>query len=231
MSSVKAKPARRGRPPRGSELLSRQRVLEAALALVDEEGLDAISMRKLALRLDVDPMSFYNHVDGKDALLDGIAEMMLSSIGFPETVGDSEHKGLRESMEVMARKFRQAMLDHPRAAPVVLTRQLPSIVALAPIEAVIGPLLAAGYPSDKAVHALRSVLAFLIGALMREVGAAPTFSASDSEASRQREADLRASGLPAVMATAAHLAVIDHETEFEFGLALLLDSLDNQLRP
>ncbi|WP_307793108.1 TetR/AcrR family transcriptional regulator C-terminal domain-containing protein [Amycolatopsis sp. MtRt-6] len=205
---------RRGRPSQG--VLSRERILLAGLALVDEEGLEAVSMRKLARRLGVDPMSLYNHVDGKDALLDGIAELLLAAIPEPPAEAD-----LRETMSALAHGFRDALLGHPRAAPLVLTRRVASMTALAPVEAVLAPLLAAGYPPERAVHGLRAVVAFLIGTLMREVDAAPTFGGS-----AQRLADLAASGLPAVTAAAPYLAVCDHEAEFEFGLRIMLDALD-----
>jgi AcrR family transcriptional regulator len=205
--------SRRGRPPKDAGVLSRERILREALALVDEEGLDAVSMRKLARRLGVDPMSLYNHVDGKDALLDGIAEVLLAAIPAPPPEAD-----LRETMSALAHGFRAAMLGHSRAAPLVLTRRLASMTALAPVEAVLAPLLAAGFPPDRAVHGLRTVLAFLIGTLMREVEAAPSYSG-------RRLADLERAGLPAVSAAAPFLAVCDHEAEFEFGLRILLDAL------
>ncbi|WP_410596945.1 TetR/AcrR family transcriptional regulator C-terminal domain-containing protein [Amycolatopsis sp. lyj-23] len=203
--------SRRGRPSQA--VLTRERILLAGLALVDEDGLAAVSMRKLARRLGVDPMSLYNHVDGKDALLDGIAEVLVASIPVPPAKAD-----LRETMSALAHGFRAAMLGHPRAAPLVLTRRLASLTALAPVEAVLAPLLAAGFPPERAVHGLRAVLAFLIGTLMREVEAAPTLGGSV-----QRVADLSA---PAVAAAAPYLAVCDHEAEFEFGLRILLDALD-----
>jgi len=121
---------RRGRPPRDADVLSRARILREALVLIDEEGLAAVSMRKLAHRLGVDPMSLYNHVDGKDALLDGIAEVLLAALPAPPVVGD-----LRETMSAPAHGFRAAMLDHPRAAPLVLTRRLASMTAPAPVVA------------------------------------------------------------------------------------------------
>ncbi|MEU4248011.1 TetR/AcrR family transcriptional regulator C-terminal domain-containing protein [Amycolatopsis sp. NPDC026612] len=212
--------SRRGRPPKDAGVLSRERILREALALVDEEGLAAVSMRKLARRLGVDPMSLYNHVDGKDALLDGIAEVLLAAIPAPPRDVD-----LRETMSALAYGFRAAMLGHPRAAPLVLTRRLASMTALTPVETVLAPLLAAGFPPDRAVHGLRAVLAFLIGTLMREVDAAPTFSGTDPDALRRRLADLEGSGLPAVSAAAPFLAVCDHEAEFAFGLRILLDAL------
>ncbi|NDK89334.1 TetR/AcrR family transcriptional regulator [Gordonia desulfuricans] len=217
---------RRGRPPRGSrKALTRDRVLHTALAIVDAEGLDAITMRRVAKELDVDPMSLYNHVDGKDGILDGLAELLLAELAGTSSSGDP-----RADVEMRAREFRQAMLQHPKAAPVVLTRQLTSRAALAPIEAVLEPLLAQGFPTDQAVHAMRTALAFLLGTLLREVDAGPTFGVGDPVAGEQRRADLAASGLPAVATAAADLAVCDHEAEFEFGLHIMLDALE-RMRP
>ncbi|MEV6341931.1 TetR/AcrR family transcriptional regulator C-terminal domain-containing protein [Actinoplanes sp. NPDC051851] len=212
--------ARRGRPPAGAETLSLHRVLTEALALIDEKGLEAVSMRQVATRLGVNPMSLYNHVQDKDDLLKGVAGLLLAKIEYPE-------EGLepRVSLEALARSFRAAMLLHPTAAPIVLTRQLPPEVILRPIEAVVGPMLAAGLSPQRAVHALRATLAFTIGTLLREVNVAPTVGVLGEPNVARRQGELEATGLPATAAAAPYLARMDHESEFEFGLALLLDGL------
>ena len=216
---------RRGRPPRDSATaLSRSRVLQEALALTDEEGIEEVSMRKLARRLGVDPMSLYNHVDNKDAILDGITELILASAEFPAPTSD-----LRTDLREMARAFRRALLRHPRAAPLVLTRQLSSSQALMPTEIVLTTLRRAGLSPDQSVHAMRTVLAFLIGTLMREVHAGPTFGVGDTESIRARRAELEDSGLPMIAEAAPYLAACDHEAEFEFGLRVLLEALDAEL--
>ncbi|WP_258348077.1 TetR/AcrR family transcriptional regulator C-terminal domain-containing protein [Saccharopolyspora gregorii] len=214
---------RRGRPPRGSATLSRERVVEAALALVDEEGLDQISMRKIAQRLRVDPMSLYNHVADKDDVLDGIAEALLAGIPAPPADGSP-----RERMEAVARGFRTAMLAHPKAAPTVLTRQLASPAGLAPLAAAVAPLLDAGCPPREAVHALRAALGFLVGSLLREVNAGPSFG-TDPAAGGQRRRTLESAELPSLTAIAPHLAVCDHEAEFEYGLDLVLTAVERKL--
>jgi AcrR family transcriptional regulator len=213
---------RRGRPRRGSTPgLSRNRVLGEALSLVDEEGVEEVSMRRLARRLGVDPMSLYNHVDNKDAILDGITELILASTEFPAPTSD-----LRADLVELARAFRRTMLRHPRAAQLVLTRQLSSSQALAPVEIVLTTLRRAGLSPQDAVHAMRTFLAFLIGTLMREVSAGP---AGDAEAIRSRQAQLAESGLPMVVEAAPYLAARDHEAEFEFGLRVLLEALEVEL--
>jgi TetR/AcrR family tetracycline transcriptional repressor len=213
---------RRGRPPRTPEggLLSRELIQREALALIEEEGVDAVSMRKVARRLGVDPMSLYNHVENKGELLDGVADLLLASIPVVTPGPD-----LRASMRVLARTFRNTMLKHPQAAPLVLSRYLESSAALSTMESALGPLLSAGYPPDLAVHGVRAVLAYLLGTLMREVGTAETFGSATAEDTRHRRETLEESGLPAVASAAEHLAACDAETEFEFGLNVLINAL------
>src|SRR5690242_8331789 len=115
---------RRGRP-RGGARLTREKVLEAALTLVDRGGTEALSMRSLATELGVDAMSLYNHVANKEAVLDGIAELFLGRIGLPEPTGD-----WRADVRALATAFRHAAIQHPQAAPLVLTRQLESAKGL-----------------------------------------------------------------------------------------------------
>lgn len=213
---------RRGRPPRGREPLTRQRIVTEAMAVVEEGGLDRLTMRGLAKRLGVDAMSLYNHVDNRDALLDAIAESVFADLRLPPLAGD-----LRADVHAVAHAFRETALRHPRCAPLVLTRQLGSLAALGPVEVVLGVLGRAGFPPDAAVHALRASLAYVVGTLLREVSACPTFSGADLDGVERRRAELAASGLPHVVAAAAHLAACDHRAEFDFGLDLLVTALES----
>lgn len=217
--------ARRGRPPGGKPILTKERIVTEAVVMVEESGLDAVTMRGLARRLGVDTMSLYHHVDNRDALLDHIAELVLTSMELPPATGV-----FRDDVRAVAQAFRRAAIRHPHCAPLILTRQLGSSAALAPSEAVLSILGEAGFPPDRAVHALRSVLAFVVGALLREVSAEPAFSGDDPRGVERRLAGLRASAMPNVIASAPHLAVCDHEQEFAFGLDLLTTALELQLQ-
>jgi AcrR family transcriptional regulator len=95
--------------------LDRRQVLEAALAVVDRDGLEALSMRRLGSELGVDPMAIYHHVDGKDRLYDGIAELLWEEVARPEP-GDDPIAALRR----LARSLRDLFRRHPAAAPLVL---------------------------------------------------------------------------------------------------------------
>ncbi|QSQ17408.1 TetR/AcrR family transcriptional regulator C-terminal domain-containing protein [Myxococcus landrumensis] len=214
---------RRGRP-KGGTGLTREKVLDAALALVDQEGVDALSMRGLAAVMGVDAMSLYNHVDNKDAVLDGLAERLLASIERPVLTGD-----WRRDLRALALSFRQVALRHPGIAPLVLTRQLGSLQAMAVSEAALATLDAAGVPPKEAVHVLRFILAFLIGALVREVSSGPTFSGLDLDGLAERHTALKTSGLRHVARAARHLAACDHAAEFEFGVDMMVAALEARL--
>ncbi|MFD4598061.1 TetR/AcrR family transcriptional regulator [Streptomyces sp. NPDC058464] len=211
---------RRGRPPKGAPLLNRDAIVKATLAVIDLDGIDAVSMRSVARVLGVDPKSLYNHVAGKDGLLDAVAEQILGSMSLPEPTGD-----VRGDLCAIGHAFRDRALAHPRAAQLVLTRQLASLEGLAPVDAVLAALRATGCPRREAVSILRSLVATLIGTLLREVHAGPTYGVSDAPGIAQRQAVLERSGLPRVAEAAADLARFDSDAEFEFTLDLALDAV------
>jgi TetR/AcrR family transcriptional regulator, tetracycline repressor protein len=221
----RARPNRRGRPPSSDRVLSRERVLDVAVRLVEEVGVDGLSMRKLAAELGVDSMSLYNHVANKDALLDGIAERLVLSIEIPERTGD-----LRTDLVALANAFRAAAVRRPHAVSLLLTRELSSFAGgLAPAESALAILADAGLNPDKAVHAFRAAFAFLVGTVLREVSVGPTFSGQNLGDLAHRRAELESAGMPFVAAASPHLAVIDHAVEFDFGLSLLIAGLESYL--
>ncbi|HEX8864556.1 MAG TPA: TetR family transcriptional regulator [Lentzea sp.] len=205
---------RRGRPR--TPLLSRESIVEATLKVIDAEGTAAVGMRSVARALGVDAKSLYNHVDGKDGLLDAVTEHLLGSLELPAPTGNPRH-----DLHAIAAGFRAQALKHPQAAPLVLTRQLASPQALAPVNAVLKVLVDAGAGTEEAVHMLRMLLATLIGTLLREVSAAPTFGDSDNG----REQTLRTSGLDALAEAAEHLARFDREAEYEYTVDLAVTAV------
>jgi AcrR family transcriptional regulator len=197
--------------PRGREPLSRERVVAGALALVELHGVEALSMRKLAAELGVEAMSLYNHVANKDDVLDAIAEVVFADIALPPPTAD-----WRVDARALAHAFRAAALAHPRTASLSLARQL-GYPAVPVTEAALDVLARAGFDPEQAVHASRTLLAYVIGTLLREIGSGPP--------DETRESALVATGLPRVTESARHLAVCHHEAEYRFGLDLVLDAL------
>ncbi|WP_431964571.1 TetR/AcrR family transcriptional regulator [Nocardia sp. bgisy134] len=214
-----ASTTRRGRPPKGAAQLTRAGIVEATLEVIGTEGVGGVGVRAVARVLGVDPKSLYNHVDGKDGLLDAVTEHFLGSIALPPPAGD-----LRGDLRAIADAFRDRALLHPEAAALVLTRQLASFEGLAPIQRVLEVLRAADCDPREAVHLMRTLLAALIGTLLREVNAGPTYGTDDTEGIAERQATLEHSGLPAVAEAAPYLARFDSRAEYEYAMNLALDA-------
>ncbi len=205
---------------RPRETLTREKVLCAGLELVERSGVEALSMRKLAAEVGVEAMSLYNHVANKDAVLDGITDLVLARVDIPAATSDWQ-----QDIRNLADAFRAAALAYPRTTPLVLTRQLQSKSALPVTEAALATVRRAGFAPEDSVHAMRAVLALLVGTLLREVGSGPTFSGTDQVGSRKREAVLASSGLDRIAESSRFLAVCDHQREYEFGLELIIGGL------
>ena len=215
---------RRGRPPKAQTQLTRDAIREAALAVIDRDGIAAVSMRSVAQLLGVDAKSLYHHVADKDDLLDAVAEYLLGQLRAPEPTGD-----LRTDLRALAHEFRRATLAHPQAASLVLTRQLSTLAGLAPIEAILSVLRRAGAEPEQAVHYVRTMVATLVGMLLREVSAGPTFGNSDPAEIAARQRELAGSGLPDVALAAPYLARFDRDAEFDSGVDLAVEFVAAQL--
>ncbi|MBF9073639.1 TetR/AcrR family transcriptional regulator [Streptacidiphilus fuscans] len=135
-------------------LLSRERIVVTALRLVDEEGLDAFSTRKLAAELGVSGPSLYNHFPTKDALLDAVVDLVVGEVELDMLGRDPWPDALRE----WARSYRSALVAHPNLVPALAHGPGRRPHALKLADAVFGALVDAGWPRGEATR---------IGALMR----------------------------------------------------------------
>jgi len=145
------------------ETLTREKVLHAAMALVDEDGLDGLSMRRLATALDVHAMSLYNHVSNKADLLDGIAEHAFNQVELPdpELAWPGQVRALALSMyHVFSR--------HPAVPVALVTDQAnpTSARALRPFDRLVGALYQAGFDDRRASQALGAVTGLIFGSLL-----------------------------------------------------------------
>lgn len=199
--------------------LNRARIIAAAIGLIEREGADAISMRRIAAELGVGVMSLYNHVPNKSALLDGVAETVLSQIEF--TDDPSAH--WTERVRIQARAFRQIAHHYPRSTMVVVSRQLQSTAGMLPVERALATLRGAGFDGPEAVHMLRMIIAYIVGSLLREVGVTPTFTPVRTDI---KAANVDPALFPEVSALSPHLVSCDHDEEFEFGLEMLVQAMD-----
>ncbi|MGH2811835.1 MAG: TetR/AcrR family transcriptional regulator [Actinomycetota bacterium] len=220
MTAVKT---RKARPS-----LSRRRVLEAALAIADTEGLDALTMRRLGSDLGVDPMSVYNYVDGKDSLLDGLVELLWEEV-FPPAADSDWSQGLRG----FAQSLRQVFHRHPQAAPLLLGRNVFPLPALHLFHQHLGALESAGFDAPKATEAIRTLVSYGIGYGLAELtclGVPGTRGMKERPSERELLLSLGQAlppGTPPHLADAA-VAVYtqcDAEECFESGLQLILEGL------
>ncbi|MGW7100794.1 TetR/AcrR family transcriptional regulator [Streptomyces sp. NPDC054838] len=136
-------------------LLSRDRIVEAACTLVDAEGLEAVSTRRLAAALGVSGPSLYNHFRTKDEILEAVADSVSGRVDLSMFDGDREW---REALYDWAHSYRAALADHPNIVPVLARGPGRRPAGLRVADAVFGAMTAAGWPPAQATR---------IGALMR----------------------------------------------------------------
>ncbi len=215
--------------PRGptNGRLSRDRVLEGAVAIADAGGLGSLTIRSLAERLGVKPMSVYHYVAGKDEILDGIVDIVFGEIELPSVGSD-----WRTEMARRAHSARAVLRSHPWAIPLLESRTVPGPANLAHHDAVLGTLRAAGFSREMTAHAYALLDAFVYGFAIQETSL--PFEGSDSVGEvAEPIMDLMAAGdYPHLvdMATSYYLEPgYDFGDEFTFGLDLVLDSLGTSL--
>jgi AcrR family transcriptional regulator len=211
------------RPP-----LSRDRVLQAAIARADQDGLEAFSMRRLAQELGVVPMALYKHVANKDELLDGMIDIVFGEIECPSIGGD-----WRSEMRRRALSAREALKRHGWAIGIMET-QTPGPANLRNHNAVMGCLREAGFSFEASIHAYSVQDAYIYGFALQEktLGLATPRSAGEA-------AQRRAQANAALVDDYPYLAEIvtklpetgyDNAVEFAWGLDLILDGLDQRRR-
>lgn len=148
--------------------LSRERVLAAALELVDAEGLDALSMRRLAADLGVEAMALYHHADGKDGVLDGLVEVIFAEAERRLDEGRPARK-VRAELHRIGRTLLAVASSHPHVLPLVTTRLLSVPLARRPApvlrlpERVMALLVDAGVDRRSAVGAYRAFSGWVLG--------------------------------------------------------------------
>jgi len=158
--SEAAVPRPRGRPRK----LSCEAVVTAALALLDREGGEALTMRRVGAELGVEAMSLYRHVPSRGALLDGVAERLAAEMECAPAGGD-----WAEALRALAAELRAVARRHPAAFELVGLRVLSSGAALAPLEATLASLRAGGFTPARAIAAYRLVLAYARGYALSEI--------------------------------------------------------------
>ncbi|KAB7845033.1 TetR/AcrR family transcriptional regulator C-terminal domain-containing protein [Streptomyces mobaraensis] len=138
--------------------LTRERILDAAVDLVDREGPKALTMRRLGAALGVEAMTLYHHVPNKDALLDGLVERVFAGAA-PVESSDGDW---RSWLRAYADALRATLLGHPGVLPLAAARPAATPAALDAVERGLRVLTSAGFPLGRALHALNSLTLLVV---------------------------------------------------------------------
>lgn len=204
--------------------LSRARVLTTAVRLADDIGIHAFTIRKLATALDVKPMTIYHHVPSKDAILDGMVDLVFSEIEQPPHDTDWKTAIRRRSHSARA-----VLRRHPWATPLMESRTTPGPETLAHHDAVIGCFRRGGFSVEMTAHAYALIDNYLYGFALQEANLPATRGEAMADLAEAIIEPVPDGQYPHLMElTAEHILQpgYDFGDEFEFGLELILDGLE-----
>jgi AcrR family transcriptional regulator len=209
------------------EPLTRKRILQAAVALSDESGVESLSMRRLAQELGVVPMALYKHVAGKEELLDGMIDVVVAEIDPPIEGAD-----WKTTMRERILSARRALLRHPWASSVLESRGEPTPIVIGYIDSMMGVFLAGGFSVDLMHHAMHVMGSRIIGfsqELFDDTASMPADEAAEMWTKLAEYYPSIAKLIPVAIDTHEGPVVggrCDDQFEFEFALDLVLDGLE-----
>jgi AcrR family transcriptional regulator len=205
--------------------LSQERIIESAVSLADKIGVDALTIRKLAIALKVKPMTIYHYVPNKETIIDGMVDMVFSEIDLPMIDID-----WKSAMRQRSASARAVLARHPWAVPLMDSRRTPGNATLRQFDAVIGCLRKGGLSVEMTAHAYAAIDAYIYGFAIQEASLPAT---SGDEMTELAESIIETTAMdeyPHLMElTTQHVLQpgYDFGNEFDFGLNLILDGLEN----
>ncbi len=208
--------------------LSRERVLQAAVALADRSGIEGLSMRKLGEQLGVEAMSLYKHVANKDDLLDGMVDAVFSEIELP-----SEEADWTTAMRARGQSVRSVLTRHPWAISIMQSRTSPGPATLGHLDAFLGSCRAAGFSVVLTAHAVSAIDSYIYGFVLQEVNLPFDDSSEMEEMVGEILPGLAPDTYPHLLElTTEHVLKpgYSYGDEFEYGLGLVLDGLEAAAR-
>jgi AcrR family transcriptional regulator len=203
--------------------LSRDRVLRAAVARADQDGISSLSMRKLGEALGVEAMSLYNHVASKSDLLDGMIDIVFSEIELPSGGGD-----WKAAMRRRAISARQVLRRHPWAIGLMESRTSPGPATLRHHDAVLGCLRRAGFSIELTAHAYSLLDSYIYGFALQEASLPFGSGEEAAQVANQISGQFASGQYPHLTEMATEHVLrpgYDYAGEFVIGLDLILDGL------
>jgi AcrR family transcriptional regulator len=203
--------------------LTRERILDAAIELVERDGPAGLSMRRLGSVLGVEGMAIYHHFAGREDLLGALAEQLLQPLGELEPGPD-----WRRDCDAFATRLREIAVRHPATFQLVGMQPLGE-GPLAPVERLLTTLVDAGFAPGAALAIYRATTSYARGYALAEVTGFTVDAAGGIGLERLRA--LRAEAFPVLSGRAPELAELDPDRAFRLGLEALLRGLDDPGRP
>src|SRR5712691_4872851 len=209
------------------EPLTRQRIVRAALHIMDDEGLEAVTMRRIGRELGVEAMSLYNHVADKDDILDSICEEVLADFRFPQV------QEWAAATRAACHEYRRLLLAHPSVITVMTERKRPftNPESLRVYEFALDLFRSAGLSQTDTVKAFNAFGGYILGCVTREISMM-IGGTQDPEHMRAHEEFARlieSSDLPHLREVLPYLIDCDVEEQFDFGLDLLIEGVRAQI--
>jgi AcrR family transcriptional regulator len=193
------------------------RIAQAALAVVDRDGLEALSMRRLGAELGVEGMAVYRYFPNKAAVLAGVVEVLLAELVIPPPSNVPWTDVFRD----VSRAYRALLLRHPHAIPLLAALPLSDPSAARAAGSVMALLRAAGFDAESALRTLATITSYVVGIAQWEVGTAP-LRAEGRDVTLPPDAD------PYLVELLPQLAEDDCEETFEFGLDVIVRGLETR---
>ena len=218
-----------GKPPTAparDAAVSRSGILLAALGIIDRDGVDGLSMRRLSEEVGRDPTVLYRHVANKAALLDGVTEIVVGQLRVDTADPDWEAQ-----LRSVGRDFRRLALEHPHVVPLLVTRPLATPLGrrppgmLRPLEDILTLLTSVGFSGLDALHIYRALLGFLYGHVLTELQEVVERPEETDDVLRLGLHRLTITEFPQVRALASALGSYDGAAELERGLDQLFIGL------
>lgn len=206
--------------------ISRSLILQIALGIVDRDGVDGLSMRRLSDAVGRDPTVLYRHLPNKAAVLDGVAEIVVAQLSV-----DTADPDWAAQLRSVAHDFRRLAITHPNVVPLLVTRPLATPLGqrppgmLRPLEDVLALLICAGFSGVDALHIYRLLFGFLHGHILNELQEVVERPEETDDVLRLGLHRLSITEFPQLRALASALASYDGAAELDRGLDLLLTGL------
>ncbi|MQB01435.1 MAG: TetR family transcriptional regulator [Actinobacteria bacterium] len=211
----------------GRTPLSRDRILRAAVTLADKDGLESLSMRKLAQQFGVVPMALYKHVANKDDLVDGMVDVVFGEIDHPPSGTD-----WKTAMRQRALSARQVLSRHRWAIGLTESRMKPGPTNLRHHDSVIRCLTEGGFSIEMAIHAYSALDSYIYGFALQEQQLPFENPGEVDEVAQTMLSQFPSDDYPYLAQTIAEVinkSEWQYADEFEFGLDLILDGLERVL--